>query len=208
MKGLLLKDLYMTKKYCRTYLLIAAVFLAVSFVNSENLFFMFYLCMIVGMLPVTLLGYDERSKWDAYCGTLPYSKTQIVSAKYLTALLAMLCVLVLTAVAQAVRMITGGSFVWNDYLELMAIFLTVSLAAPSITLPFMFRYGVEKGRLAYYVMIGFVCAVGVAASGIFKEHLQMTAGFPALLLLCAGGVLLFAFSWYLSVVFYKAREIK
>ena len=41
MRGLLLKDLYMTAKYCRAYLLIAIVFIAVSFASSENLFMIF-----------------------------------------------------------------------------------------------------------------------------------------------------------------------
>lgn len=34
MKGLLLKDWYMMKKYCRAYLLIAVVFIAVSLGNE------------------------------------------------------------------------------------------------------------------------------------------------------------------------------
>ena len=66
MKGLLLKDLYMTMKYCRSYLLIAVVFTAVSFVGNDNLFFIFYPCPFCGMIPVTLLGYDERSHWQQY----------------------------------------------------------------------------------------------------------------------------------------------
>ena len=58
MKGLLLKDLYMTMKYCRTYLLIAVVFIAVSFGGGDSLIFIFYPCLFCGMIPVSLLGYD------------------------------------------------------------------------------------------------------------------------------------------------------
>ena len=42
MKGLILKDLYMMRKYCKAYLLIAAVFISVSFASNDNLFFVFY----------------------------------------------------------------------------------------------------------------------------------------------------------------------
>ena len=38
MKGLLLKDWYMMKKYCRAYLLIAVVFIAVSLGNEYQWF--------------------------------------------------------------------------------------------------------------------------------------------------------------------------
>ena len=43
MKGLLLKDWYMMKSYCKAYLAIAAIFIAISFASSENLFFVFWL---------------------------------------------------------------------------------------------------------------------------------------------------------------------
>ena len=39
MKGLLLKDWYMMKQYCRTYPVIAVAFMALSLVDSDNLFF-------------------------------------------------------------------------------------------------------------------------------------------------------------------------
>lgn len=38
MKGLLLKDWYMIQKYCRSYILITAVFIGISLANGENLF--------------------------------------------------------------------------------------------------------------------------------------------------------------------------
>lgn len=72
MKGLLLKDWYMIQKYCRSYILITAVIIGISLANGENLFFTFYPCMLCGMIPVTLLGYDERSGWMQYSGTMPY----------------------------------------------------------------------------------------------------------------------------------------
>ena len=83
MKGLLLKDWYMMKKYCRYYLFVSIGFIILSMMSSGNMFFIFYPCLLAGMIPVNLLGYDERSRWTEYVGTLPYTKTQIVSAKYL-----------------------------------------------------------------------------------------------------------------------------
>ena len=67
MIGLLRKDLYMTAAYCRTFLLILAVFLCVGFVNEENSFFVIYPMIIGMMLPVSILSYDERFKWNLAC---------------------------------------------------------------------------------------------------------------------------------------------
>ena len=66
MKGLLLKDWYMMKQYCRYYLFCAVGFTALSVISSGNMFFVFYPCLLCGMIPVNLIGYDERSRLNIY----------------------------------------------------------------------------------------------------------------------------------------------
>lgn len=208
MKGLLLKDFYMMKKYCRAYMLIAVVFIAVSFFADENLFMTFYPCLLCGMIPVNLLAYDERSRWMEFSGTLPFTKAQIVSGKYLIGLLSQVVLLMVTGAAQGIRMAINGSFLLEDFAVLMLLMLCLATIASSITMPFVFKYGVEKGRMAYYVMIGLVCAAIAAASVFFKGQLQNEIRFKlplvAVALICIG---LYALSWYLSIVFYRKREI-
>ena len=174
MKGLILKDLYMTAKYFRNYLVILLLFLGLSFASGENLFVVFYPGLICAMLPVNLLAYDERSHWDIYCGTLPVTRDMVVSAKYLMELMLLGGVYLLTLSAQAVRMLVNGEFFWENFLVLASLIWMVYLFAGSITLPFMFKLGVEKGRMAYYVMIGIICG-GAAISGMaFGDDLQAT----------------------------------
>ena len=209
MKGLLLKDWYMMKKYCRAYLLIAVVFNAVSLFSNDNMFFVFYPCLLCGMIPVNLLGYDERSRWMQYSGTLPYTKTQIVSGKYLIGLLSQITILVATGVAQVAKMLIAHNFELGDFAVLMLLMLIVSTLTSSICLPFVFKLGVEKGRTAYYVMIGFVCGASVLASSILRGQL-MSEIQPNLILALVAivGVGIYILSWYLSVVFFRKREIQ
>ena len=209
MKGLLLKDWYMMKKYCRSYILIATVFIAVSLFSNDNMFFIFYPCLLCGMIPVNLLGYDERSRWMQYSGTLPYTKTQIVSAKYLIGLLAQVTMLIVTGVAQGIKMTVDGNFVFGEFIVLMLLMLIVATLTSSISLPFIFKLGVEKGRTAYYVMIGFVCGASVLASSYFRGQLVAEIK-PNLLLaiLAVAGIGIYILSWYMSIVFYKKREIE
>lgn len=203
MKGLLLKDLYMSAKYFRTYLLIVAVFLALSWFSSENMFVVFYPCLICGIIPVNLLAYDERSKWDVYSGTLPCTRAQIVSVKYLIGLLAQVAILAITGIVQAIRLGVNA-----DYAVLMAMLMITSFVSASIPLPFMFKLGVEKGRIAYYVMIGLVCGGSVLAA-VFFDGLDATISFSGILpVLCLASVAVYALSWYLSIKFYRAREIQ
>ncbi len=209
MKGLLLKDWYMMKKYCRAYLLIAAVFIAVSLFSNDNLFFIFYPCLLCGMIPVNLLGYDERSRWMQYSGTLPYTKTQIVSAKYLIGLFAQVAMLIVTGIAQGIKMTVIGNFILGEFVVLMLLMLIVATLTSSISLPFIFKLGVEKGRTAYYVMIGFVCGASVLATSFFRGQLVAEVQPNAILAgLAVIGVGVYILSWYLSVVFFKKREIQ
>ena len=208
MKGLLLKDLYMIKKYCKAYLFIVIVFIAVSFAGSENLFFIFYPCMICGMIPVNLLGYDERSRWLQYSETMPYTKGQIVSGKYLIGLGTQVSVLLVTGISQAIRMSISGTFILGEYLVLMMFLLIMTLLASSITLPFMFKLGVEKGRMAYYIMIGIVCAGSVISSNLLSGGFQAEIKLNGILpIICLVGIGIYVLSWYLSIVFYKKREL-
>ena len=208
MKGLLLKDWYMMKKYCRYYLFVSIGFIILSTISSGNMFFVFYPCLLAGMIPVNLLGYDERSRWTEYVGTLPYTKTQIVSAKYLIGLFTQIAMLTVICIAQGVKMGIDGTFVLKEFLVLMMLLLVMASVASSLTLPFIFKYGVEKGRGAYYVMIGVVCAGSIIATTIFKEGLQNEIQLNAVLAIaCIVGVAIYVVSWCLSIMFYKKREL-
>ena len=144
-----------------------------------------------------------------YSGTLPYTKTQIVSAKYLVGLLAQVAMLLVMGVAQAAKMIIAGDFVLGEFAVLMLLMLIVSTLTSSISLPFIFKLGVEKGRTAYYVMIGFVCGASVLASSLLRGQLGIEIK-PnlGLAILAVVGIGIYIFSWYMSIVFYEKREIQ
>ena len=210
MKGLLLKDFYMMVKYCRTYLLIGAVFIAVSFAgqDSQNMFFVFYPCLLCGMIPVNLLAYDERSRWTEYSGTLPYTRAQLVSAKYLLGVLVQGAMLIAVGIAQGVRMHLAGNFHWGEYGLIMASIFAMAAITSSISLPFMFRWGVEKGRIAYYCMIGFVCAAGYLGSVFFTGSTRLAVSQGALMaILTLTGIAVYAASWLAAIALYRKREV-
>lgn len=205
MKGLLLKDGYAVVKYCRAYLLVLFVFLAVSCYG--NMFFVFYPVLFAGMIPVTLIAYDEREKWHVYCDTLPCSRAQFVSAKYLTGLLLEVAAFLLSAATQAFRMHNSGSFDGREYLGLLVGIFCVGFIGPSFLMPFVFKFGAEKGRIAYYVVIALICAGGtILVSGGVPANAQPRAA-GGLVIAVAIAVVLYALSWALSILFYKKRSL-
>lgn len=206
MQGLLLKDWYMIKKYCRAYLLLTVIFTVVSFFGEDNLFLIFYPCLLCGVIPVNLIAYDENSRWTQYSEALPYTRAQIVSSKYLIGIFIQLAVMILTVIAQSVRMNMAGNFSLSELLMIALTMLSIAGLSSAICLPFIFKMGVEKGRTAYYVMIGIVCAGAVSASMVFGEQAEAQIDLP-IAIIAVISVAIYALSWYLSIQFYKKREL-
>ncbi len=207
MKGLLLKDWYMIMKYCKAYVLISLVFIGVSIMGDDNFFFILYPCILSGMIPVTLLGYDERSKWDQYCAALPCTKAQIVSGKYLIGMAAQIGMLVLSTVVQGIRMQVKGTFSWESFGSILSMLAAISFLAPAVSLPPMFRWGTEKGRMAYYISVGLIC--GISAFLVSVSGITVLGSLPsstAMLLLGLASLVAYGISWYLSILFYQKRE--
>ncbi len=203
MKGLLLKDLYQIFRYCRAYLFMAVAFIAVSVFQNDAMFVL-YPCVLGGMLPITLLAYDEKEKWEQYAGTLPVSRAQLVGTKYLLGFLIMAVLAVLLVAAQSLRMLMQNSFAVGQLTGLLSL-LSGSLLAPAVVLPFVFRLGVEKGRIAYYVAIGIACGIIVFSVNNPRDSLSISAAGQPLLVLAS--LALYAISWALSVAMYNKREL-
>lgn len=208
MRGLLLKDFYMICKHFKMYLVIDAVFIAVAFFSEDNIMFMTIPIMLAGVIPVTLLAYDERSHWTEYCGALPYSKAQIVSAKYITGLFSQLAVMIVIMTAMLVR--NGISpYPDSDYLLLTVLAMfTVSLIFPTLCLPFCLKFGTEKGRIVYYIVIAAVASIAALLLKSTEAAVIIVASstfvMPAVLITPTA---LYAASWVLSIILYNNKEL-
>lgn len=209
MKGLLIKDFYQLIKYCKMFFLVDIVFYAVSFFSKENSMFVCFPVMLSGMLPLTLLSYDERCGWSDYSGTLPYSEKQVVSAKYLFGLM----VQAVTVAAAAVVLFARG-FVDQDQnflvnLSVIGIMFVASLIFPALCLPFCYKFGTEKGRVAYFIVVAITTGVCMPLYSTIVESFQDTSAsntniiFP---LIIAGITVLYAVSWIISIPLLKSAK--
>ena len=76
MKGLLLKDAYQIWHYAKGVIVATVVMMGagvVTIMNGAN-FFIVYAGFLMGMMPMTLLAYDQASKFSEYSGVLPVTK--------------------------------------------------------------------------------------------------------------------------------------
>ena len=209
MKALIYKDLLAVWKYCRTHIFMCAAFLTSSIFVEEYSFLQMYPLIFMGMLVNTLIAYDERDKWDRQVLTMPVTRKQYVSAKYLTGLILQGVVLLLTAGAHALQLHLAKSLVWDAFWMDIAMLVVLAVSAPSLILPFIFKNGSEKGRLAYLIVFGTLFAL-VAAGGVVLEKLgvvMVPTEIPMGIISVVAAVVLYPASWALSVHWYGRREL-
>ena len=203
MKGLLLKDWYLILRYERTIFLLLIFFLVAGVaVENSPLFFLAYPCMLSAMIPITLYSIDDREHFTTYSATLPMSRAQYVSGKYLIGLASLLLVILATVLVQQLAVHTFRPHLTYLSLGDLSAVSAMSLLAPAVCLPLMLKLGVEKARIVYYVSIGIICLLLV---GFNTDHLTALPVHGALPLLLS--LLLYAGSWVLSIRWYRGRDL-
>ena len=201
MKGLLLKDWYMMVKYCKAWVVILVVMIGASAFSDNPFLFLMYPVMLAGLTAVTLIAYDERSGWSTLSRAMPYSAAQLVSVKYLVVLLLLAAAAVIAAAAQLRPYLGAGSA--DNLPGVLGMLLSAGLFVPAVLLPFVFRFGVEKGRILYMVVFGALAGCMVSLSMSVEEMPQLTAGNAVSALALPVCALLYALSWLLSIRLYR-----
>lgn len=163
MSALLRKDCCILWKQLRIFLF---VMLAITIFNGAfgNIFIVIW----AAMLPYTAMAYDERSKWDQLAAMMPYSVRDLVLSKYLLGWLCCGAVGLLSLLIQVVQAALGSPFAAFDPAANL-LGLCSSLCVLAVTLPCMFRFGVEKGRLMMFLMIFLVCGTAGALGSIVVD---------------------------------------
>ena len=143
MTALILKDIATLKK---TLLLTITICVALAIYGIyENAIFM--IPLICAMIPLILtaisFGYDTKSNFEQYAFSMPIKKRSYVLSKLFFAfafgLIGSICIFIL---------LTIQSIMTIEYIVFISIItLIASILMSAIQLPFILKYGAEKGRL-------------------------------------------------------------
>ena len=185
MRGLLLKD---ARQILRAwYFWLIQVSLVLITYRSE--FALSTACYLIACVSLAVLSEDEQSRWQSYCLTLPCTRKDYVSGKYLLQMLLFGILLV----EMAVFWLFWGAWVGMDLMPMLLRAMTVPMLPTAICLPLTFRFG---GKVASAWI--FMTLVMPFSQFLPSDLLGQTA-----FALVALG--LFALSWPLSVYCYKLR---
>ena len=156
-RGLLLKDIFELWAQCRVQLVLTGVYLLLPlFIKGIGLFASVGM-MLLAMMPVYALGYDERCRWERYALAMPVRKSDLFWSRFLLGVIA----IALGAAVQALAALLTGR---GKLLSSLAVTAPSAVVYLLITLPLMMKLGVEKGRfLLLLLTIAFLLLSGAAA---------------------------------------------
>lgn len=210
MKGLLLKDFYMVGKCCRMYIFIIAAFIVITLTDgSTNPMMFIYPCFFTSVFPVTLLSVDERDRWDFYSGIFPYTRKQIVASKYILGIIIQGIVFAVVAVIQLILGNAAGTFDPENYALTLGLLAAAGTIGPAVMLPFIFRFGPEKGRTVYFAVVFAVC---IAATTLSYSPLTglgevSVSAYAVAAVMAIVSVVMYVISWVVAARLYETREI-
>ncbi len=188
-------------------------------------------CAVSAMSPIiimnSLAGYDNQNGWERYRATLPISRKDIVSARYLCITIfsvIMTCAAVLLSIVaipilNSVGIPSTGETVFETAIA-SAISMLFSLMAVFLVLPLFFRFEHMKAQRLFVGLYAlYMCLIMVTLNSfnpISNQLMSMIAGAnpdPSVLgFLCAGiaalaTVVLGAVSCAISTKVYRARNL-
>lgn len=209
MTGLVKKDLYLSLSMLRSYVLIAAVFAALTLTGIYDIsFFVTYLSVMCIMIPVNLFAYDEQARWDKYAASLPSGRAGVVKARYLFTILICLGSMAFALLLQLiVALFTGARGQERTDLLLSGLLPTAyGCFMNAVLLPLLFKFGSQKGRI--YLLLALGVGVGVIFGGLtgLKEMgISLSELTLPLFVLPVVGVLALIPSYFLSrrIFFHK-----
>lgn len=209
MTGLVKKDLYLSLSMLKSYVLVAAVFAALTLTGIyDTSFFVTYLSVMCIMIPVNLFAYDEQARWDKYAAALPSGRAGVVGARYLFTVLVCLGSLVFALLLQLiVAIFTGARGQARTDLLLSGLLPAVyGCFMNAVLLPLLFKFGSQKGRI--YLLLALGVGVGVIFGGLtgLKEMgISLSELTLPLFVLPVAGLLTLIPSYFLSrrIFFHK-----
>ncbi len=217
MKAMLIKDINLLKGQKQFFGMLFLMIIMFTVIQSDPTFSICYVTLMFAILTLTTMSYDDYENGMCYLLTLPVSRREYVTEKYLFGMLASLCGLIgssfVTVVAAYIKRIVYPWEEWTATAISCIILLSLALA---VTTPIQLKFGSEKSRMAVFGVFAlgsvavFIIAKLCQAAGIdinavlesaFVENLTTTVWG-----ICVMAAAVLAVSWWISVRVLEKRE--
>ena len=207
LKGLILKDLYLVRAQILIVAIVLAVYIVMALISSGGgsigTFTGTYSVVVMSLLPITILNFDEKSKWGRYSAAMPVSRRVNVLSKYiimvvLSVINAAVIGLVYTLSKESARMI------------FIVFILAASLTTGSVVTALGYKFGSTNARFIFtaVIFVAVISAVAVAGgiSISFGNELGSGLTIAALIFLAVSALVCLA-SYMISAHIYENKAL-
>ena len=152
MRALLLKDILALKRTLRIYAAFLVVYCGIGIFSDNPSFFMVF----ITVLSINAMTIDKGCHWNAYAACLPIPRSMGVLSKYILAGLGILAAIIPCLVFRLVDRYTSlitDTISWSEIALMTALALTIL----AFQMPFLFRFGPERGRFASMAALLLLC---------------------------------------------------
>ncbi len=222
MKGLLIKDSYLVFKQSKLLVIIAFVLMIINavavFFGEENMIGIFIIQNFAASLGLASITNDETYKWNIYCDTLPVSRKKVVVEKYLFGFLCIFSMWFISVLVTEISKLLSDSYNNSaasviDDIGFDVMILAFTMLMPTIIFPLIFKFGIVKARLVFFIAIGCYGAfVGIGTS-IFDSEGENPSAFASenfiviAIAVLAAAALVYTVSMLISVKIYENKEL-
>lgn len=218
MKAMLYADWMNLRRSMKAMMIAMVVIALASIVSGNGLSFVpAMLFMLSLMVPAMLMSSDYAYSWDKLSLSLPISRCDVVSSKFVVSLLVNLTVVALGMICIAGMNAFAGDAMAEDMMGMLAC-EAVGLALMGIEFVLVLRFGPERGR---YFLIGVVWVPIILLTAVKKHPAfdrlvqavggmdswtvgQLAAFFGGLVIV---GAIVYAVCWRIGVGIYRKKEL-
>lgn len=154
-KGILIKDISIIKSQLFIVVGIIIFYIAATALSKDTAYVASfagsYNVVLMTMLPVTLLGYDEKNKWGRYSAAMPVSRKANVVSKFVV----MLGMSAINAVVLGIVFYITGR---GDMVTFIIAILGASLFTGSLVTVLAYKFGSNNARFIFIgvLLIAFI----------------------------------------------------
>ena len=213
MGGLIYKDFCLIKTTGKLLLLMIAVFGITGIAQGQASFFTSMITMMMLILPINCFSYDQMAGWDVFAASSSISRKKTVAARYIV-------ILLMAAISLALSTLFGWcTSLLHPEISLMenvisaVSALTVGLIMVGVMLPIVYKFGVEKSRIAMMLiflipfaailLLGQLATIGTMSLPSIPERTVELAVYLAV----PAALLLYGLSYLLSSSIYSRKEL-
>lgn len=164
MRGLLLKDWYLLKENRQLFTIILGMAALFTFTNSDVTFISTFITIIMSMMVVSTISYDDFDRSNSFLMTLPTTRKQYVLEKYVLGVVLIGIGWVLsTCVATVIQLLNAPIVDYMEWFLSSASIMLLGIFFLAIMIPSQLKFGSDKGRIA---MIAFSLGIFMIGAGV------------------------------------------